>query len=79
MMNCPNCNEFMDGLSMSGNDTRITHEFYCNHCHTYSMYSYNPEVTDKILNQDYLKKLVKKMFAKRDLETLKSTSKSTFH
>lgn len=49
-MNCPNCEKFMNGLSMSGNETHITHEFYCNYCHTYLKYSYNPEVTDKILN-----------------------------
>jgi hypothetical protein len=48
-MNCPNCNRDMDGISMAGNDTEITHELYCNHCHTYLLYKYNPEVTDKII------------------------------
>lgn len=48
-MNCPNCNKFMDGLCMSGDDKSISHEFYCNHCHTYLRYEYNPEVTYKII------------------------------
>jgi uncharacterized protein YjaZ len=57
-MECPNCNSFMQGLSMSGDDTHITHEFHCNHCFTYVMYSYNPKVTDKIIIEDHPEKYI---------------------
>lgn len=51
-MICPNCGRVMDGICMAGDDTHCYHEFYCNHCHTYLKFEYNPEVTNKILNED---------------------------
>lgn len=49
-MNCPNCKEFMEQLCMSGNDLIVEHEFHCSKCYTYLYYSYNPKVTDRIIN-----------------------------
>jgi transposase-like protein len=50
-MKCPNCEKFMDGLSMSGDETETHHEFYCNNCHTYLTYQYNPMVTNRIIQE----------------------------
>ena len=35
---------------MSGNDLIVEHEFHCSKCYTYLYYSYNPKVTDRIIN-----------------------------
>jgi hypothetical protein len=51
-MECPNCNNPMEQMCMSGNEEYIRHDFVCNYCNTLLMYEYNPEVTDKILNTD---------------------------
>ena len=51
-MICFNCGKIMGGLSMSVSDTEMRHEYYCNYCHTYTLVSYNPEITDKILKPE---------------------------
>ena len=41
-MECPECNEYMNPICMSGNEEEITREYHCEKCNTYAKLIWNP-------------------------------------